>query len=62
METKKIRKQAEFTKVELKLLYAIVDEYGKNNKPELMGELKSLLRYDRMTMKNRITSALMGIL
>ena len=59
---RKIRNQSEFNTTEMRILYAIVDEYGKDNKPELMRELKSLIRYDRVLMKQRITSALKGLL
>lgn len=55
-------KQAEFTNTEMKIIYILVDEYGGENKKELMREIKSLIRYDRVIMKNRIASALKGIL
>lgn len=57
-----IRKQAEFTPTEMRLIYAIVDEYGTERKPELMREIKSLIRYDRVLMKQRISNALKGLL
>jgi len=57
------KKHAEFTNTEIKLIYMIVDEFGgKDRKQELMRELKSLLRYDRMIFKSRITRALSKIL
>jgi len=55
-------KKAEFTKTELNIIYSIVDEFGGERKPELMREIKSLIRYDRVIMKSRITSALKGLL
>ena len=55
-------KQAEFTNTEIKIIYSIVDEFGGDRKPELMREIKSLIRYDRVIMKSRITSALKGLL
>ncbi|MDH4127127.1 MAG: hypothetical protein OEV44_00125 [Spirochaetota bacterium] len=57
-----MKKQAEFTNTEFGILYAIVNEFGNDKKPELMKEIKSLMRYDRMIMKGRILGALKGIL
>lgn len=57
-----MKKQAEFTNTEFEILYAIVNEFGNEKKPELMREIKSLMRYDRMIMKGRIAGALKGIL
>ncbi|HSH50956.1 MAG TPA: hypothetical protein VK982_04450 [Bacteroidales bacterium] len=53
-----MRQQAQFTSTEMRILYEIVDKFGGDDKPELMRELKSLLRYDRIIMKERIFSAL----
>jgi len=53
-----MRQQAQFTSMEMRIIYEIVDKFGGENKPELMRELKSLLRYDRIIMKERIFSAL----
>ena len=52
----------EFNSTEMRILYSLIDEYGKNRKKELMRELKSLLRYDRMIMKTRLFAAIKRVL
>lgn len=56
------RNQSEFTNTQMKILYSIVDQFGNDRKQELMRELKSMMRYDRVVFKNRVSSALRCIL
>lgn len=57
-EKKPTKKRAEFTNTEMKLIYAIADQYCEENKVALVKEIKSLIRYDRCLFKGRIASAL----
>ncbi|MDA3778635.1 MAG: hypothetical protein PF487_00095 [Bacteroidales bacterium] len=50
--------KAKFTERELEAIYAIADEFGEEKKPALVREIKSLIKYDRVIMKNRILGAL----
>jgi lantibiotic modifying enzyme len=58
LDKKPPKKKAEFTNTEMKLIYAIAEQYCKTNKVALVKEIKSLIRYDRCLFKGRIGSAL----
>lgn len=42
---------AEFTNVEIERMHEIVDEFGGDNKPELLKKIKSLVRYTKNGIK-----------
>jgi len=51
-------KEQLFTEQELARIYALADEYGGEDKTELVRELKSLLLYERLKIKNKILNYL----
>lgn len=57
------KKKAEFTEIETRLINSIAELYAKHDKrKELVEEIKSFIRYDRILMKERITNALKNLL